>query len=435
MGVVSRLASLARKPALRQGGIVLIDQGALSLATFVVGILVARATSKEEYGLYILGWSLLLILQGFHKALVGVPFTVYAPRLSPPERTIYQGSTLVHTLVLGLIISAMLMFFWLWNPLQHTPQFTGIEDLLPLLAITVIPFMTRDFMRNAMLAQLEVSASVLVNLTATVFLVIVLGALFATKTLTVNNSFYTYAATSCAAAVYMIVTYRTRIKFVGSRLISDLARGWRIGKWIVVNAMGYTAASQAYPWMLLYFIDPETVAVFGACLAIAGLFTPLLRGATAYILPRMAHAYKDGDDINLSRMLRLSLLVLGLPYGVWFIVGSIMGDQLVTLFYTDAYQGYGLLVALLLAKTFVESVSTPLTNVLQTLERTDVTAVALIIGAVVTLGLGPIVIPQAGLNGAGWAALLSSVATAAWKWFSIRKILRQKDQSRKSRKH
>jgi O-antigen/teichoic acid export membrane protein len=217
---------------------------------------------------------------------------------------------------------------------------------------------------------------------------------------------------------------------VAPRFISDLARGWRIGKWIIVNTIGYTVASQAYPWMLLYFLNPQTVAVFGVCLAVAGIFTPLLRGGTAYILPRMAHAYKNGDDVNLSRMLRLSLLVLGLPYGAWFIVGSMVGDELVTLFYTDVYQGYGLLVTLLLAKTFVESVATPLTNVLQTLERTDVIAVALIIGAGVTLMLGPIVIMQAGLNGAGAAALLSSVATAAWKWLSIRKILRQKAQDR-----
>ena len=425
MDIFSRFASLVRKPALRQGGVVLIDQGVLSLATFVVGILVARATNKEEYGLYILGWSLLLILQGFHKALVNVPFTIYAPRLGKEERAIYQGSTLVHTLALGLIICGTLILIWVWDPLPDSSKFTDINDLIPMLAITIIPFLTRDFMRSALLAQLEVSASVLINVVATVFLVLVLSIFFVTSILTLDNSFYAYAATSGFVTVYMIIVHRSRTRIEGAQVLKDLARGWRIGKWIVVNAIGYMVAYQAYPWMLLYFIDSQTVAVFGACLAVAGLLTPLLRGATAYILPRMAHAYKDGNNVNLIRMLRLSLLVLSVPYGAWFVIGSILGDQLVTLFYTDAYHGYEWLVALLLAKTFVESVSTPLTSALQALERTDVTAVALIIGSVVTLALGVIVIPQAGLNGAGWVALLSSTAIAAWKWFSIKKILRK----------
>lgn len=426
MSVVSRVGSLARKPAVREGGIVLLDQGTLSLATFVAGILVARACSKEEYGIYILGWSLLQMLQGFHKALVNVPFTVYAPRLGLNDRAVYQGSTLLLTIVLGLAISLVLMIIWAWDPLWNAPKFADLGDLLPLLAITVIPFLTRDFMRNSMLAQLEVAASVFINLAATVLLILILGFLFVRGKLTVDNSFYTYAATSGLAAAYMMVAHRARTRVVGGRLLSDLARGWGMGKWIIVNTIGYMAASQAYPWMLLYFMDPQAVAVFGACLAIASLLTPVLRGAAAYVLPRMAHAYKDGNDVNLNRILRLSILVLSIPYGVWFLSGSIMGDQLVTLFYTKAYQGYGLLVALLLAKTFVESVSTPLTNALQTLERTDVIAAALAIGAVVTLGLGPIMILQAGLNGAGWIALLSSVVTAAWKWFSIKRILRRK---------
>jgi hypothetical protein len=38
--------------------------------------------SKEEYALYMLGWSLLLAIKGVQEALINLPFTIYAPRLS-----------------------------------------------------------------------------------------------------------------------------------------------------------------------------------------------------------------------------------------------------------------------------------------------------------------------------------------------------------------
>ena len=76
------LGLLYRKPSLREGSIVLIDQGFFSVATFVTGVLVARASTKEEYAVYVLGWSLVLIIQGLQRALVNGPFTVYAPRLN-----------------------------------------------------------------------------------------------------------------------------------------------------------------------------------------------------------------------------------------------------------------------------------------------------------------------------------------------------------------
>jgi O-antigen/teichoic acid export membrane protein len=247
--------------------------------------------------------------------------------------------------------------------------------------------------------------------------------MFAWGYLTLDLSFYIYALTSTLAAGYMLWTYRHRTRVRTGRIWSDLRKNWGIGKWIVVNTFGFMAANQAYPWMLLYFNDATSVAAFGVCLAVAGLLTPLLRGAAAYILPRMAHAAKDGDRAHLGRMLRLSMLVLAVPYGVWFLLGSLFGDRLVTVFYSEVYSGYGLLVILLLGKTFIESVSTPLTNALQALERTDVIAASLGAGAVVTLGMGSIMIVYMGVTGAGYAAVASSAVMAAWKWHGIIKIL------------
>ena len=63
------------KSTVRESSVVLLDQGALSLAAFFTGVLVARAVPKEDYGLYVLDWSAFMIVQGLHRGITSLPFT------------------------------------------------------------------------------------------------------------------------------------------------------------------------------------------------------------------------------------------------------------------------------------------------------------------------------------------------------------------------
>lgn len=52
--------------------------------------------------------------------------------------------------------------------------------------------------------------------------------------------------------------------------------------------------------------------------------------SNAYILPRMAHGY-GYRTTELLKILRASVLVLCIPYGVWLIFDSPIGQQLLAL--------------------------------------------------------------------------------------------------------
>ena len=55
------------------------DQGVASSTNFVLNILLARWLLPREYGAYSVCWSILLILAGFHNALILEPMTVVGP--------------------------------------------------------------------------------------------------------------------------------------------------------------------------------------------------------------------------------------------------------------------------------------------------------------------------------------------------------------------
>jgi O-antigen/teichoic acid export membrane protein len=420
-----RLQTIFEKRALRQGVVVVLDQGFLSAATFATGAMLARATDKDDYSVYVLGLSLVFFLQGLHRALVSVPFTIYAPHLSDSDRKIYQGSTFVHTLILCIAIAGVMLAIHV-SSVTARPDSNRLNESLPLLAIVAISFFLREFVRNALLARLQVWAGVRVNMIATGAQLVFTAWLFELHRLTVANTFAIAALTSLAAATYLLWRYRHLMRIVRKRLWLDLLRGLGTGKWILIDVFAYMGASQAYPWLLLYLLDNRTVAVFGVCSALAGIMGPFLRGASAYVHPRMVHGYTGANVPNLRRLVYLSSIVLGIPFGAWLLLGSMFAEQLLTLIYGHAYSGYGVLTILLLTKASIEGISSPLSQALQTLHRADVVTAGLIFGTVITLGLGSMLVVQMGLNGAGLAAAVSSAANASWKWLMLTKILRAK---------
>src|ERR1035437_4034789 len=78
----------------RQGVLSLVDQGVVSATNFLTGVIIGRACSKEELGLYMLGFSLILLVTGLQTTLICTPYMVYAPRLKGSAHALYTGSTL-----------------------------------------------------------------------------------------------------------------------------------------------------------------------------------------------------------------------------------------------------------------------------------------------------------------------------------------------------
>ena len=415
MRIAKLFGGMPGKKSLRDSGAVLADQGLMSLGTFIVGVLVARSVSREEYGIFVLGWSLIFVIQGIQRALVVLPFTVHCPKLDASERSRYLGSGFLHTLAIGL--TALLFFIAAaTRPVaeQQNDSATLIQAL-PLISLVILPFLLREQMRSAAIAKLDFLGSAIANTCASLLMLLLAVFLYLTHTLTLSSAYLAIAATSLLSGVLLIARQWNDMSLKPGAFWPHLKYSLRIGKWILLNVAAFTLTSQIYPWLILWFFDSSAVAAYGACLALAGALNPLLRGVNAYALPRMTHGYKDGDANTLVRMLSKTVLILAVPFGLWMIVGSVFAEPLMEFFYSDKYTGYGALLSLLIFKTLIESVSAPLTSALQALERPDVTTASLVIGAAISVSLGVILVKEFGLIGAGCASVISAVSTSAWK--------------------
>src|SRR5271156_525922 len=102
-------ALLSRKTSLHQGAVSLTDQAIVSATNFLTGVIIARSCSKAELGLYMLGFSLILLITDLQSSLISTPYMIYAPRLKGAAQALYTGSTLIHQLVFSVLTTVLLL--------------------------------------------------------------------------------------------------------------------------------------------------------------------------------------------------------------------------------------------------------------------------------------------------------------------------------------
>jgi hypothetical protein len=113
---------LSPETALHQSIVSMADQAVASATNFLTGVIIARACSKEELGLYMLGFSLILLMTDFQTSLITTPYMVYAPRLKGRAHALYTGSTLIHQstfcviTMLGVACGAIVVTQRTWPP-------------------------------------------------------------------------------------------------------------------------------------------------------------------------------------------------------------------------------------------------------------------------------------------------------------------------------
>ena len=386
------------KHAIGHGMLVLLDQGTLSLANFAVGVLLARAVSKEDYSAYVIGWSLIFLVFSINRSLVNTPFTIFYPRQSEQGLRRYFGSTILFSL---LLTALALIIIFNFSKLQY---FSGspIAEALPIVAWAIIPICLRDFTRAALIAQLKIRQSVSISLISSILLASATGILFVSNELNIVRAFYVIALTQTIAILAMIAHDRKEIEWRMSELVPTIKRHLRIGKWLLAGSLGYAVLVQIYPWLILHFNGAESVAIVGVAGAFASLPGPLLRGLEAYLLSRMSHSLSDKPEgKELVTLVQKSITLLLFPYLGWLVVAVFLGDYLVSLIYSNSYSGNGTLITLVVLGSAMWSVSTPLVTALQVMEKANIVTLSIVLSAVVAAITGTLLISNFGLIGAG----------------------------------
>lgn len=394
----------------RPGAVAVIDQGVVSLANFVTGVILARALLPEGFGLYILGLSIVLLMLDLQTTVTTTPYMVFRPQLHGRERAAYLGSTIVGQIALSLLVITAVALGWI--ALRLGGAQADVSAVLIALLLTVGFILFRDFVRRVCFAHLQPSAALRVDILVTLLQVGGLLLLVWFDAITVTRAFLVIGAAAGAISLGWIVANRRSVAIVPGRIGADLRKNLSFGKWLLMSALVWAATIYIYPWLLVAFHGTGTAGIWAAGLGIMALINPLLLGLQNFLGPRIATDYADTGPGGLRQSVRRAAVVLAAVIGPAAIFVALIGGRLTTVIYGDPFAGNGVLVALLVVNLFISALAFPFSRGLFAFNRADVDFKVNLVAFALMLTVGVTLTYANGAVGAAWGLIISTAVSA-----------------------
>ena len=413
------VAALRSSETVAKAFVTVTDQGVVSVTNFASSVIVGRACSKGELGLYMLGFSIVLFATNMQTALISSAHIIYSPRMHGRDRKQYTGSTFIHQVtyaavaVVGLAVAGLLL------PLAGGDW----ADLSPIVwtLTCLVPFiLLREYARQVCFAAMR--APVALALDTFVAVVQICGLLLLARSgvLLAHRAFALLGAGCAAASLVWLLTMRTNLVLRLGAAASDFGRNWGFSKWLVACNMVYLGSNMAYPWLLVYYHGKEANGVLGACTLALVLANPFMLGMHNFLGPKIAHALAEGGVARLQQVTWRATVFFAVTMGSFCLAMAVGGGWLVALVYSKEYAGNGLLVAVLALGQLPVALTLPTNSALSALERSDKHFRSLMVSLAVTAAIGIWLVKAYGPLGVAWGLVATHLASALYKYVAYR---------------
>ena len=334
---------LARMPRrLPHGVLSIADQMVASATTFATGAVIGRICSKEEFGFYTIGFSLVTLLMTVQASLIATPFMIRFPRLADDEARQFAGSSLAHQATFAGVTALATLVFGLCFSLRNAA--TG--HIFVALGVALAFLLLRDYIRQTCFARLAYGRALALDI---VLALLQFGGLAA---LYVANALHTWSAFLVLGLACLITAVHWHASTRGERIVSraaavaDLMDSWSTGKWLLASGLVWSVSMNLYAWLVAGFHGAATAGAWAAALGVMTLINPLMLGVQNYLGPRIMHARASGLD-NLRRVVIRSGAAFCCLLLAFTATMAFAGGTLVTTIYGAKYAGSGPLVVLL----------------------------------------------------------------------------------------
>lgn len=381
----------------------LLDQGFVSLNTFVTLILVAKLCGKSAVNLYVLAWSLLNVVRVIQERLIAAPYVVFAHQ-EHRDRPSFLGSSLIQQAVFSF---ATLILFGVLAAITATTDWfdlpAGMAVCLAIIAVAGPMILLRDHLRIVSCTHFKYPTAVFLSGTA---LVVQLGLIYAVFLLGWLNAAWVFALMGIASLLPAIVWFAARpqpFRLDRVQAKSDWKVTFQYSRWLVAARVFPTVASCLLPFIALWMINEDASGAFGSCMTLANVSLIFVYGANNFFQPRAVQAFNREGKQALCMILLESALFFGVVLSSLCVIYFLLGDQLLAFMLTDEFLGYGNVVGILGVYGLIVSFSIVAGNGMAALGQPQGLFWGELAFSVVTIGLAVWFCGFMGITGIAWA--------------------------------
>jgi O-antigen/teichoic acid export membrane protein len=407
VAVTSQAAAIGER--VRSAGYSIADQAFAVGGMFAANVALARASSKEEYGVFALCYSVYTFLAGLHNALILEPYTVfgsgrYHKLFSSYARLMRRSNAALCVGLSILLVAAWQLLRW------FAPQF-ALPALLGM-ALASGFLLTGAFIRRGFYIQRNPNRAAQFSL---VFFAAISLLLYAG----VRGHWLTGFTTFVVAAASWAVAAFALTKFIPGRdAAADFkeveagywSEHWKYARWVLATAFVFQLMTQGYYWIVAGFLSVKDVAGLRAMHLLVMPVDQVFAAITLLILPVLALHYATGKHGALiSLWSKFALLFLAISV-VFAAIVRTLSLPLLHLLYAGKFDDLAGLLGLLALVPVVMGVGNSTNAALKAIEQPNAVFWAYVASGCVTFLAGIPLVIHMGLRGAVYGMLLSAAA-------------------------
>lgn len=394
----------------------ILDQLVVSGSNFLSSVCLARLLGTNQYGLYIFGFTTLVVIQGLASSCL---FSSTSVLCSAQKDGIWGHYIGIHALMLLALISLVSSGMLLSSFLLENGEFAENGKILVVLGGICLPFLGHEFGRVVLFTQLE-SRFVFIGdciayggrgvalITAAMFgvsqawqLIILLG------------------VTSFAGVVWFCwVLQRSPMKItftLEKTIIKDI---FSYSRWSFAEWIPFMLSSQLYIYVVTFVIGNEATGVLAACRNLTMPVIVLLVGVMNYALPFFSRYIEEHSLTSVGGKLRQYAGVLFVSVAVYLLLICYFRHELLYLLF-GKYEDYSALVLVYAASVMLNVVFNPAEIYFRATRRPKFLFYARLISALASASLCYPIIVKFGIYGAVYTHLIAQLVMGSGLYFFI----------------
>ncbi len=318
---MSRISRIFNNKFFKETSITILDQGLLSATNFTINLLLIRNTAPNEYGLYALAFSTILLFIGVQNAIVTTPMTVLGPKKNERDRARFVGELLpgqyviwLPMLLLALIFSELLLRF-------------GFDDfevaVVRIICFTVFFVLLREFFRRVFFLYLLPQFVLLLDF---IYAVTFIGGVLLAITVFKISAITALSAMSTACFLLVPVALATGKKKLTLQIRfrpGVLRETWVHGKFALMGVIFTWIHNRAFLFLLSGIKDNAAVADIDSIRLVFMPVQIVMTSISAILKPRGAAILATGNKRRFFKIASIYML-LTCTAAIIYIIGMLL---------------------------------------------------------------------------------------------------------------
>jgi len=396
----------------------ILDQGLLSLTNLGIGLFLINYTTKENYGLYGIGFAIVLFFVSVENGLITTQMTVLAP-----EKAEREGG--IESYCLSMLYGQYCIFIPIWIFCQILAYILYYLDILNsdyflyqiIISITVMAVLFHEFMRRYFFLKFNPRQVLIIDLVNIFFITLTL---YLSTMWDYEKPHILAIAIFGGGAILAGITGLLSSGLVGfvskNKVLASLKEAWHNGRWALGGVVVTWGQSQGYVLLLSILATAEAVAEANA----ARLFlAPVNVISTSFIrvfMPKLIELKNQQNHAAVRKMARKILAVVITTIGIVVLGVIFLEDIIIKFAFTEDYSNISAFVIAWAVVVLFVAIRTNNSTLLQVYSKFKDITLCNTMTTIISLLLGIALIHYSGVLGSIAALAVGEILLSLLLW-------------------